>query len=237
MEAGSRLVVTDQRPAIGSTELEFIGALTIQQERAVDSLAQHDLGMLVAPPGTGKTVMACAVIARHAQPTLVIVDRTPLLDQWRARICDHLGLASAQVGQLGGDKGRREGIVDLAMAQTLARREDIEAITAGYGLVVVDECHHIPAVAFEACVRRIPARRWLGLTATPYRRDRLEGIIAMHCGPLRHQIERTAASNTMPELQLVIHDSHHPSPESDDAPIHQIFRVRLFWRDLRWPGG
>ncbi len=224
VEAGSRLVVTDQRPAFEPTELKFIGALTIPQERAVDDLAQHDLGMLVAPPGTGKTVMACALIARHAQPALVIVDRTPLLDQWRVRVCEHLGLASAQVGQLGGGKDRRVGIVDLAMAQTLARREDVEAITAGYGLVVVDECHHIPTVTFEACVRRIPARRWLGLTATPYRRDRLEGIMAMHCGPVRYHLERAAASEATPVLELVIHDSHHPSPEGDDTPIHQIFR-------------
>ena len=60
------------------------------------------------------------------------------------------------------------------MAQSLARREDLSDITAGYGLVVVDECHHVPAVTFERVVRQIPVRHWLGLTATPYRRDHLE---------------------------------------------------------------
>ncbi len=224
-EAGSRLVVTDQRPVLESSGFAFVGELSDLQQAALDGLANFDQGMLVAPPGTGKTVIACALIARHAQPTLVIVDRTPLLDQWRARLCKHLGLAPAQVGQLGGGKDRRQGVVDLAMAQSLARRDDIEAITAGYGLVVVDECHHIPVVTFQAFVRRIPARRWLGLTATPYRRDRLEAIIAMHCGPVRHQIDPTATCAAIPVRRLVVHDSHHPAPGGDDVPIHEVFRA------------
>ena len=59
------------------------------------------------------------------------------------------------------------GTIDIATLQTLARRTDITELTAGYGLVVADECHHVPAAAFENAVRQIPARRWLGLTATP----------------------------------------------------------------------
>lgn len=91
-EAGSRLVVTDQRPMPPPIRLTFAGTLTAQQRAAVDDLAIHDHGVLAAPPGIGKTVMACAVIARHAQPAFVIVDRTALLDQWRARLREHLSL-------------------------------------------------------------------------------------------------------------------------------------------------
>jgi superfamily II DNA or RNA helicase len=72
--------------------------------------------------------------------------------------------------------------------QTLARRDDIAGLTAGYGLIVADECHHVPAAAFENAVRQIPVRRWLGLTATPYRRDKLDDLITMHVGPVRHTI-------------------------------------------------
>ena len=61
-------------------------------------------------------------------------------------------------------------------------------MTAGYGLIVADECHHVPAAAFEHAVMQIPARRWLGLTATPYRRDKLDDLIAMQVGPVRHTI-------------------------------------------------
>ena len=72
--------------------------------------------------------------------------------------------------------------------QTLARRDDIASLTAGYGLIVADECHHVPAAAFEDAVKQIPVRRWLGLTATPYRRDKLDDLIAMQVGPVRHTI-------------------------------------------------
>ena len=78
------------------------------------------------------------------------------------------------------------GTVDVVTLQTLARRDDLPTLTAGYGFVVVDECHHVPAAAFENAVRQIPARRWLGLTATPYRRDELDDLIALQLGPVRH---------------------------------------------------
>ncbi len=72
--------------------------------------------------------------------------------------------------------------------QTLSRRDDVPELTAGYGLIVADEYHHVPAAAFEHAVKQIPARRWLGLTATPYRRDKLDDLIAMQVGPVRHTI-------------------------------------------------
>jgi superfamily II DNA or RNA helicase len=82
--------------------------------------------------------------------------------------------------------------------QTLARRADIAGLTAGYGLVIADECHHVPVAAFEDAVRQIHARRWLGLTATPYRRDKLDDLIGMQVGPVRHTITlpRQAADST-----------------------------------------
>ena len=97
------------------------------------------------------------------------------------------------------------------MLQTLASRDDLEAATGRYGFVVVDECHHIPAVAFERAARRISARRWLGLTATPYRRDRLDELIAFHVGPVRHTLVPPksgtidAAAEGRPDLRLVVH--------------------------------
>lgn len=149
--------------------------------------------------------MACALIAHHQQPTLVMVDRKPLLEQWHSRLQEHLGLITGRVGQLGsGGKDRPSGAVDVAMVQTLARRGDLEALTCGYGLVVVDECHHVPAVTFEAYVKRIPARGWVRLTATPYRRDGLQAIINLYCGPTRPQIVHTSTPGATLTRKLVI---------------------------------
>jgi superfamily II DNA or RNA helicase len=90
------------------------------------------------------------------------------------------------------------------MLQTLARHTDVEQLTRGYGLVVVDECHHIPAAAFEHAVKQIPTRRWLGLTATPYRRDKLDDLIALQLGPVRHTITQPAppAEDSTPQLKF-----------------------------------
>ncbi|MGH3665860.1 MAG: TOTE conflict system archaeo-eukaryotic primase domain-containing protein [Egibacteraceae bacterium] len=224
-DAGSALELSDRRSDVDPLALHFQGTLTPQQQRAVEALGEHELGTLVAPPGNGKTVMACALIARHAVPTLVIVDRKPLLEQWQARLASLLGLDASQIGTLGAGKDRRSGVIDIAMIQSLTRRDRPDELLGVYGLVVVDECHHLPAVSFEACVRHVPVRRWLGLTATPYRRDGLEGIIAMQCGPIRHEIAAatTPAARTL-NLQLVTHETSFDPDIDDAASIQEVFR-------------
>jgi len=223
-EAGSCLEVADACPDPEPADFVFTAELTGEQRSAFDALAQQDLGVLIAPPGTGKTVIACALIAHHELPTLVIVDRQPLVEQWRDRLVEHLGLEQKQIGQLGGGRRKARGLVDIATAQSLARREDLAELGLRYGLVVVDECHHVPAVTFERCVRQLPVRRWLGLTATPYRRDGLQGLITMYCGPIRHRIGARVDATSLARLELVVHGTKHSVPEPEGLGIQEVFR-------------
>jgi superfamily II DNA or RNA helicase len=223
-ELGSRLEVSDIRPEHPKIGFKFAGELRPQQKDAVDAATPHDRGVIVAPPGVGKTVMACAVIAHHDTPTLVLVDRKPLLDQWRDRLCEHVGLEPSQVGMIGGGKNIPTGIVDVAMIQTVARREQSAELFERYGLVVVDECHHLPAVSFEGCVRQAVSRRWLGLTATPYRRDGLEGIITLQCGPTRFEIAaKDATDASLVRRELIVHETNSEVTEDEATSIQAVF--------------
>jgi superfamily II DNA or RNA helicase len=220
--AGSRFDVEDRRPSPPTRPFTFIGELTSAQEEAVAELARHDMGVLVAPTGSGKTVMACALIERLSVPTLVLVHTKPLAEQWRERLIDLLGLAKREIGQLGAGRSRRSGIVDLVTLQTLARRDNTAEVFDGYGLVVVDECHHLPAVTFERSVRMAPNRRWVGLTATPHRRDGLEGILHMQLGPVRFTMSEDAATTVLVRRDLVVHDTLTDPDTPEDAAVQTV---------------
>jgi len=223
-EAGSRLVIHENRPDPQPIDFAPTIQLREDQETALQAIRDHELGVLVAAPGAGKTVVACAVIAHHQRPTLIIVERKPLVEQWTERLATYLGLSSKEIGQIGGGRNKPTGIVDVAMAQSLARREDLGEMSGRYGLVVVDECHHVPAVTFERCVKQIPARRWLGLTATPYRRDGLQGLITMYCGPIRYRMDDKLDLESDFRRELILHQTGFEVGD-DVRHIQDLFRA------------
>lgn len=222
--AGSKLVVTDRRPAHARGTFHFRGTLSAIQRKAVQEVLNHEQGVLVAPPGIGKTVMACAVIVQRNVPTLVLVHRQPLLNQWRSHMQEWLGLAPSEVGEIRGGMCRAGQAVDLAMIQSLQRHADLPAFFTRYGLLVVDECHHVPAFSFETCLKQAPVRYVLGLTATPYRRDGLQDLITTQCGPIRHTMSPQERGDGLDFVrELIIRETPFEMPTTGEASIQEVF--------------
>ena len=131
-------------------------------------------------------MVAANLIAARSRNTLVLVHRQQLLEQWTARLQSFLQLEDRQIGFVGGGKRRTTGIIDIALIQSLVRKGDVSDLVQNYGHVVVDECHHLSGVSFEAVVRTAKAKYVLGLSATVSRKDGHHPIIFMQCGPVRH---------------------------------------------------
>ena len=184
----------DERYGGEPLEVSFVGTLRPDQEKAVAEMMCHDTGILCAPTAFGKTVTAAALIAQRAVNTLVLVHRTDLLRQWRERLQAFLGVGKGVIGSIGGGKAKLTGRIDIAVMQSLCRQGEVSEQVENYGHIIVDECHHLSAVSFEAILKRVKAKYVLGLTATPIRRDGRQPIIFMQCGPTRHTAARSAGT-------------------------------------------
>ncbi|MGC1986941.1 MAG: putative phosphothreonine lyase domain-containing protein, partial [Candidatus Cybelea sp.] len=127
--------------------------------------------------------------------TLILVHRRELLAQWVERLKTFLSVEAADIGTIGGGRRKPTGCIDVALIQSLVRKGEVSDLIAGYGHLVVDECHHISASTFEMVACRSKARYVLGLSATIARKDGHHPIIFMQCGPVRHRVDpRTQAA-------------------------------------------
>ena len=197
-ELGIELELRDERNSGCRLDTEFLGELTPEQRRAADALLEHDTGVLAAATGFGKTVVAASMIAARGANTLVLVHRRHLMDQWIAQLGAFLDLPASDIGRIGGGKRKAGGVVDVATIQSLLRNGEVDDAVADYGHLVVDECHHLSAITFEAVARRARARYVLGLSATVTRKDGHHPIVFMQCGPVRFRASARAQARLRP---------------------------------------
>lgn len=219
---GIRCDLRDERYEGEPLNVNFVGTLRLDQETAVAAMLRYDAGVLCAPTAFGKTVTAAAMIAKRGVNTLVLVHRTELLKQWQERLHAFLGITKGMVGTIGGGKAKTTGKIDIAVMQSLSRKGEVNLLVENYGHVIVDECHHVGAVSFDAILKRTKAKYVLGLTATPIRRDGQQPIIFMQCGPIRHS---AAKPDSAPhDLEVVPQSSCARIDLPSDAGIQDVFR-------------
>ncbi|MDH3443798.1 MAG: DEAD/DEAH box helicase family protein, partial [Deltaproteobacteria bacterium] len=174
---GIKPILRDERLLGKPIQAEFYGTLRPAQEEAVTQVVRHNEGVICAPTAFGKTAVAAWLIAKRKVNTLIMVHRQQLLDQWRERLAMFLETPIDEIGQIGGGKTKRSGNIDVAVIQSLHRKQEVKDFVANYGHVIVDECHHLSAFTFERVMRQVKAKYVVGLTATPTRKDGHHPII------------------------------------------------------------
>lgn len=209
--------VVDQRRELPSVELAFSGTLKPFQVTAVSRMLKKEFGTLCAPTGSGKTVMALHMIAARRQPAVIVVHTKDLAYQWIQRVGDFLHIPEKEIGFIGAGKKRVGERITVSMVQSLYKCAD--EVSPGCGYIVVDECHRTPSRTFTEAITAFDARYMLGLSATPWRRDKLSKLIFWHLGDVYHEVEKAGLveDGHVLEADIIVR-------ETDFVPFHDPFR-------------
>mgnify|MGYP000951071534 FL=1 len=192
--------ITDKTNHGNKISVSFQGEEREEQLEAINALLPYTNGILHATTAFGKTVTAAAIIARKKVNTLILVHSKALLKQWHDRLTEFLNIDYPQHEEKN-KRGRRKvfspigcfdssgntlhGIIDIALIQSCLDEDGVKPFVQDYGIVIVDECHHVSSITFEQVLMSIKAHTIYGLTATPIRKDGHQPIIFMQCGPIR----------------------------------------------------
>jgi len=228
---GVRIQFNDETNRGRKIDVEFKGELRGEQQQAADALLMHNNGILSATTAFGKTVIGARLIADCKVNTLILVHRTNLLSQWVERLNAFLIIneepiieltpkgrkrKKTVIGRIGGGKNNPSGIIDVAVMQSLVSGDEVKELVRDYGMVIVDECHHVSAFSFEQILKAANAKYVYGLTATPTRQDGHHPIIYMHCGKIRYRVDAKEQATVRPFEHFVI-----PRFTRFQKPTHQ----------------
>ncbi|MDO8720892.1 MAG: DEAD/DEAH box helicase family protein [Syntrophales bacterium] len=218
-DAGVKAAWSDHTCPGRRINVAFNGNLRDEQIPAAEEMLKHDTGVLSATTAFGKTVIAAKLIAERKTNTLILTHRRQLLSQWTAKLTEFLKIDEVLpvlekkrgrkrkqrlIGQIGAGKASPSGIIDVAIMQSLNSGGDVKEWVKNYGMVIVDECHHVPAFSFEQILKGVHAKYVYGLTATPTRQDGHHPIIFMHCGPIRYRVDARKQAEKRPFEHYVI---------------------------------
>ena len=195
---------------------KILFTLRAEQEDAIKEILKYDSSICVAPPGFGKTLIGAKIFEQRDVKTLIIVNKNMLLDQWISRFVDYFGYKKSDIGFLGKSQNRLNGNIDIATMQSL---NNIPELVENYTQVIVDECHHIPALTFEQIVKNFKGRYILGLSATPNRKDELDPILYQQLGNISYEYKKP---KTHTNRLLVIKTEFTSSADNYAAIINEL---------------
>jgi len=158
-----------------------------EQDDAINQIIKNDFCICVAPPGFGKTLIGAKIFEKRACNTLIIVNKNMLLNQWIERFVDYFEYDKKDIGYLGKSKNKLNGNIDVATIQSLKNSPEY---IHNYSFVIIDECHHIPAITFEQIVKSFRGKYILGLSATPNRKDGLQAILYQQLGDIAYEYKK-----------------------------------------------
>lgn len=185
----------DRRVAGTKVFIKLDLKLREKQKKALKALLSEDQGLLIASTGFGKTIVAAALIAERKVSTLILVNRVELVRQWQTRL-QTLNVGSAEVGVWYGTKRKRTEEIDVASIQSVERmdEEELRQFLSSYGMLIVDECHHVASPNYQRVVSCSAAKYRYGLSATPARKEGKEKIINFLCGPKLIRVEENLSA-------------------------------------------
>ena len=250
-EKGVKLSWQDDRNPGSTVDVTFTGKLRDEQQASLDALSAYDNGVLSATTAFGKTVIGAALIGQKKVNTLILVHRQQLLNQWRSRLGEFLVVKEELpeepkkrgrkkrrdiIGSFGAGKDTRSEIIDVAMIQSMGTADNIVPWIGNYGMVIVDECHHVPAVSFEQVLKKIPAKYVYGLTATPTRQDGHHPILYMYLGDIRYSVDAKVQAAKRPFLHIMIPrftGTHFQIEQTSGLPLIGQYYTQIALDDLR----
>lgn len=238
-----KLIIKDKRKCGIEANYNFNGKLSEKQEKVMGELIKHETGVLCAATGFGKTVIGAKIISELKTNTLVIVNRNSLLEQWKDRLSYFFNINKKEIGQIGASKENPNGKLDVATFQSLYRKDNMEELVENYGLVIVDECHHVAAYSFERVLKAVKSKNIYGLTATPTRKDGWHKIIYMQCGDIRVRVShRELKQNKEIEHRVIVKKTGYKyvgieekmkMPEILNDLCFNVFRNSIILEDVK----
>jgi len=197
--------------------INFKGSLYPKQEQALTDLMLRPMGILCAGTGFGKTVVAAKLIAEKKRSTLILVHNKNLANQWKASLENFLEIEGepfeeqtptgrkrkkSKIGKIYGGSVNRSKLVDIGLFQSLSKQQNLEELFKDYGMIIVDEAHHVAAKTFEDVIKKAATQYIYGLTATPTREDGLENILYMRLGEISHIAEKEIPTHITQKLYM-----------------------------------